>query len=317
MTSTAAPPIPTAEPRPIAPEPAGRARRPRRRSPGFGILALLPFVLFGLVFAVYPLAQVIRMAFSDVAIRGGVFQWDAAGLENFAAVVEDPVALRSIGNTVLFVVLTVVVSLFVGLALALLVDRAVAMLPLARNVLIWPAVIAPVVVSLMWLLLLSPTAGGLNKLLLNLGLPTQGWLGDGPTAMAAVVIVDVWHWTPVVFLFLYTALQGVDASTLEAARVDGAGEWRVIRHVVLPALRPAVVAVVVVRVIMGVKAFDEMYLLTAGGPNFATTLVTQHIKTLFFDHLAFGEAAAFSLLVVVLTAGVVGMILFLRAKANR
>lgn len=298
--------------------PGGSRRRTRRRRPRtFAILALAPFVAFGAVFAAYPLAQVVRMALSHVEIRRGVFTWTGAGISNFGAVLADPVALRSIGNTVFFVAMTVILSLIVGLGLALLVDRAVALLPLARNVMIWPAVIAPVVVSLMWLMLLSPTAGGLNKVLYTLGLPTQGWIGDGPTAMAAVIVVDVWHWTPVVFLFLYTALKGIDASTLEAARVDGAGEWRIIRHVVLPALRSAIGAVVIVRVIMGVKAFDEMYLLTAGGPNFATTLVTQHIKTLFFDHLEFGEAAAFSVIVVVCTALVLGVFMFIRSKVQR
>jgi len=99
--------------------------------------------------------------------------------------------------------------------------------------------------------------------------------------------------------------------------VDGANEWRIIQHVVLPALRPAIAAVVVVRVIMGVKAFDEMYLLTSGGPNFATTLVTQHIKTLFFDSLQFGEASAFSLVVVILTALVLGAVLFTRSKVEK
>lgn len=292
-------------------------RSRRRRQWGFAALALTPFVVFGLVFAAYPLAQVIRMAVSHVEIRGGVFEWTLAGVDNFAALLDDPLALRAIANTVVFVAAAVLGSLVVGLALALLVDRAVAILPLARNVLIWPAVIAPVVVSLMWLMLLSPTAGGLNKVLLTLGLPVQGWLADGPTAMAAVVAVDVWHWSPVVFLFLYTALKGIDASTIEAARVDGASEKRVLLHVILPALRPAVAAVVVVRVIMSVKAFDEMYLLTAGGPDFATTLVTQHIKTLFFDNLEFGEAAGFSLVVVVLTALVLGVFMFVRSKVQR
>ncbi|MBH0025130.1 carbohydrate ABC transporter permease [Salinibacterium sp. SWN248] len=300
----------TASPRPTA-------RKRSRPKHVFAIVALAPFIIFGAIFAAYPLGQVIRMALSDVQIRGGIFEWTWIGFANFGAVLTDANGLRSLGNTVIFVAATVVLSLIVGLALALLVDRAITLLPLARNVLIWPAVIAPVVVSLMWLLLLSPTAGGLNKALYSLGLPLQGWIGQESTAMAAVIVVDVWHWTPVVFLFLYTALKSIDGATLEAARVDGANEWRIIQHVVLPALRPAIAAVVVVRVIMGVKAFDEMYLLTSGGPNFATTLVTQHIKTLFFDSLQFGEASAFSLVVVILTALVLGAVLFTRSKVEK
>lgn len=293
--------------------------RPRRRPrvPGFTLLAMLPFVLFGLVFAAYPLSQVVRMSVSDVQIRSGRIEWRLTGADNLARTLSDGGSWQAIANTVVFIVATVVVSLLLGLALALLVDRAVTLLPLARNVLIWPAVVAPVVVSLMWLLVLSPTAGGLNKLLRTLSLPEQGWLGDGPSAMAAVILVDVWHWTPVVFLFLYTALKAIDGSTLEAARVDGAREGQLIRYVVLPALQPAIASVVAVRVIMGVKAFDEMYLLTRGGPDRATTLVSQHIKSLFFDKLQLGEAAAFSLTIVLATAVVLGLGLLGRAAVAR
>lgn len=300
----------------VRPSHQGSKRRKRSRNTPFAILALLPFVLFGLAFAAYPLFQVARMAVSDVQIRSGQFTWELTGLTNLQQVFSDAASWQSVGNTLIFIGATVALSLILGLVLALLVDRAVKLLPIARNVLIWPAVVAPVVVSLMWLLILSPTAGGLNKVLRTLSLPEQGWIADGPSAMAAVVLVDVWHWTPVVFLFLYTALKAIDVSVLEAARVDGAKELELIRFVVLPALKPAIAAVIVVRIIMGVKAFDEMYLLTRGGPDGATTLVSQHIKTLFFDNLELGEASAFSLAVVVATAVVLGVFLFFRSKAD-
>lgn len=297
----------------------GDHRSPRRgkssRTPRiFSIMALVPFVVFGLVFAVYPIAQVARMALSDVQISGGQFLWEWNAPTNLFTVFRDDASWQALGNTVVFIVATVVLSLALGLALALLVDRSVLLLPIARNMIIWPAVVAPVIVSLMWLLILSPTAGGLNKVLRTFALPEQGWLGDGPTAMAAIVVIDVWHWTPVVFLFLYTALKAIDASTLEAARVDGAKELAVVRHIVLPALLPAIGAVIIVRIIMGVKAFDEMYLVTRGGPDGATTLVSQHIKTLFFDNLQLGEAAAFSLVVVMATALVLAVFLFMRSR---
>jgi multiple sugar transport system permease protein len=275
----------------------------------------LPFVLFGLLFTAYPLAEVARMAGSDVRIHGGRFTWHWTGLDNLRGILADGAAWHALGNTVVFVVSSVGLSVLAGLALALLVDRSVSLLRIARHVLIWPAVIAPVVVSLMWLLILSPTAGGLNKLLRTLALPEQGWLGEGGTAMAAIVAVDVWHWTPVVFLMLYTALRAMDTSLLEAARIDGAKESQIIGRIVLPALRRAIGVVIVIRVIMGVKAFDEMYVLTHGGPDGATTLVSQHIKSLFFDNLELGAAAAFSLTVVVVTAIALGVFLFIRSKA--
>lgn len=310
----------TAAPETTAPQrpPRVSTRSGKRRTPRmFSVIALLPFVLFGLVFAAYPTAQVIRMAFSDVGFRSGELAWRFTGLENLERTVTDPSAWQALGNTGFFIVATVVLSLVAGLAMALLVDRAVILLPVARNVLIWPAVVAPVIVSLMWLLILSPTVGGLNKVLRTADLPEQGWLGDGTSAMAAVILVDVWHWTPVVFLFMYTAIKAIDHSLIEAARVDGATEQTIIWRIVLPLLRPAIAAVIVVRVIMGVKAFDEMYLLTRGGPDGATTLVSQHIKTLFFDNLQLGEAASFSFIVVVATAIVLAIYLSIRSKVQK
>lgn len=317
MTTTVTPPRPpvTGVTRDSAPR--RRPGKSRRLPRSFSIIALAPFVVFGLVFAAYPTMQLVRMAFSDVRVRAGSLEWQFTGLDNFNRVFAGGGSWQALGNTVLFIAATVILSLVAGLIMALLVDRAVLLLPIARNVLIWPAVIAPVIVSLMWLLMLSPTVGGLNKVLRTFELPEQGWLGQGPTAMAAVIIVDVWHWTPVVFLFMYTAIKGIDSSLIEAARVDGADEMAIIRRVTIPLLRPAIAAVIVVRIIMGVKAFDEMYLLTRGGPDGATTLVSQYIKTLFFDNLQLGDASSFSFVVVIATALVLGIYLFVRSKVKK
>lgn len=293
-----------------------RPRRPRRLS-GRNALWLVPFLAFAIVFGVVPFAQVIRMSFSEVKILQGQFAWSASGFTNYAVALADPRGWQAIGNTLLFVVATSVGTLVIGTVIALLVNRAVWTLPLARNIMVWPAIVAPVVVSLIWLLILSPTAGGINKVLGSLGLPAQQWLNDSAGAMTAIILVDVWHWSPVVFLFVYTALQAIDASTLEAARIDGASEGQIIRRVILPILVPTLGAVAVVRIIMGVKAFDEMYLLTAGGPNGATTLVSLHIKELFFDQLRFGQAAAYGMVVVILTAIILGVYLFAQSRKEK
>ncbi len=291
-------------------------RRRRKRSL-FAAIGLLPFLVFSLALAAYPLSQVVRMAFSEIDLGATGFSYSWSGLDNLVRVLSDASAWQAIGNTVFFVVMTVVGSLLMGLIAALLVNRAVILLPLARNVMIWPAVIAPVVVSLMWLLIFSPTVGGINKVALSLGLPAQEWLNSGPGAMFVVIIVDIWHWTPVVFLFLYTALQSINEEVLEAGRMDGANEVGLLRHIVLPLLVPAIAAVGVVRIVMGIKVFDEMYLLTSGGPNGATTLVSQRIQLWFFQDLRFGDASAFSLAVVLMTAIVLAAFLFARRQLGK
>lgn len=280
------------------------------------ILALAPFVLFLLVFAVYPLAGVVRLAFSSTRVVDSQFVFDWSGFENFAAVLNSPVALASAWTTVIFVITTVAGSVFLGVAIALIVDRAVFMKSIARNILVWPAVITPVVVSVLWLLMLDPTVGGLNKMLLSLGLPAQGWLNHREGALGAIILVDIWHWTPLVYLFMFTALKGIGNEIVEAARVDGAGEWRIVRSVILPILWPSIAVVCILRAIMGIKAFDEMYLLTRGGPDYATNPLSLHIRTMFFDELNYGYAAAASLLIVAFVAAGVGLSALTRVKST-
>src|SRR5690606_37355306 len=139
------------------------------------------------------------------------------------------------------------------------------------------------------------------------GLPEQNWLDHPVGAMGAVVFVDVWHWTPVVFLVAYTAVKGLDREVVEAARVDAASEARLIWHIVLPMIRPALLAVAAIRLVMCVKAFDEMYLLTKGGPDGATNMVSLYIRTVFFDGLELGYGAAFGLTIVLAVLAVAGL----------
>jgi len=283
----------------------------------FGFVSVLPFVVLLFGFAGYAWVQVMAMAFSHVHVQGGQFVWTSAGLDNFRAVAQDPIAVYSIVTTVLFVVATVAITVLLGLGLALLVQRSVLFKPLAQLLIVWPAIVAPVVVSLIWLLVLSPNIGALNKVLDTLSLPTQSWLGIPLGAMASIILVDVWHWTPVAFLLLYSALCSIDEDTIEAARCDGAKEWQIVAFVQVPTLLPAIATTVFIRAVMGIKAFDEMYLLTGGGPDNATTLVSLHIRDVFFDQLNMGYGAAFSVVVVLLVALTVIAVVATRASLGR
>ncbi|MDX0911538.1 ABC transporter permease subunit [Sinorhizobium medicae] len=284
----------------------------RQRSGVFSKITTVPFLLLVIGVGGYSWAQVIVMAFSCLRIEAGQFVWSPAGFDNFRDILANDVALYSVAVTTIFVIATVWLSVLLGLLLALLVQRSKRFNRLAQVVLLWPAMVAPVVVSLIWLLILSPNIGVLNKLLDTFMLPTQDWLGMEVGAIVAIVIVDVWHWTPVAFLMLYTALCAVDEEAVEAARCDGANEWQVIRYVKIPMLMPAILGTIFIRAVMGVKAFDEMYLLTAGGPNNATTLVSLHIRDVFFDQLNYGYGSAFSVLIVLLMSLIIALVLTVR-----
>ncbi len=283
------------------------ARAPRKRPiPWFKYLAVTPLALFFLGLVAYPVGQLVWLSFGDVRLVAGDLLWRFVGLDNFARMLDDPTFARSLQNSLIFISFTVVITVVLGVMLALFTDRLVRGQQWIQNVLIWPAIIAPVVISVIWLLVLSPQIGLLNKLLVGVGATPQTWLGEPVGAMASIIVVDVWHWTPIVFLFVYTALRGIDPAVLEAASVDGASYARTVRHIILPLLTPAILGVAGIRIVMGVKAFDEMYLLTFGGPGEATTVITIYLREVFFEAFRYGYGAALSVTVVLLVVALIG-----------
>lgn len=269
-----------------------------RRLGVFRMLSLLPFLVIVVLFGLYPFARVILMSFSRVDVMGGGMRTSWVGADNFVRALGSAAVRHSLVITFIFVVASTVLSVVLGTATAILTDRATRLQRLAQNILVWPAIIAPVVVSVLWVLILNPQIGVLNTLLGTLGLPEQGLLGSGTGAMAAVIGVDVWHWTPLVYLLVYSALKGIDPEILEAAALDGASAARAVRHVVLPMLAPALLAAVALRTVMGVKVFDEMYLLTRGGPGDSTTIISLLIRGIVFDDVDLGYGSAVSLVTV-------------------
>ena len=278
------------------------------------VFALLPFVVFLAVFAVYPLYEMFRLSFMRTEVFDGEFLSEFNGLDNFRKIQEDPQAINAIKVTLLFSVLCVIITLILGIAGAIMVQSSKIFKNWARNIFVWPAVVAPVVVSVMWLLILDPTVGLVNKILQSLGAQPQIWLDSKTGAFISVVVVDVWHWTPVVFLFIYAGLNGINQEILEAGRVDGASEGQLVRRIILPILLPTIAVIAVLRTIMSIKAFDEMYLLTKGGPDGATTLISLHIRKIFVEVLDFGYASALSLCIVAALALMVSTSYFVRKK---
>lgn len=285
--------------------------RPAVRIP-FRWLAVLPALFAVALFAVYPTGLLLAMAFFDVSAIGGVFRWDFVGLDNFGRAAGDEVFRAALWNTGAFVAVTTAAQVVLGTLLALLVGWSRGLSGVAKNVLLWPAVVAPVVVSVVWWLVLSGEFGALNRVLVAVGLPAQNWLASHSLALPALMLVDIWHWTPIVFIVVYAALRNVDEELLEAGRVDGASEPGLVRHIVLPLLRPAIAAAALLRVIMGLKVFDEMHLLTGGGPGLSTTVISIYIRDVFFGRFDMGYGAALGAAVVLCVGIAVALVVGLR-----
>lgn len=298
----------------VVPQSRGKFSTPFSGRRANSVVALLPFVVFLAVFAVYPLYELFRLSFMRTEVFDGQFLSAFNGLDNFRKIPADPLAINAIKVTLLFSLLAVIFTLVLGIAGAIMVQSSTIFKVFSRNVFVWPAVIAPVVVSVMWLLILDPTVGLVNKIFQSLGQEPQIWLNSKTGAFISVVVVDVWHWTPVVFLFIYAGLNGINQEIIEAARVDGATEGQIVRGIILPILLPTIAVIVLLRTIMSIKAFDEMYLLTKGGPDGATSLISLHIRKIFVEILDFGYASALSLSIVLVLAFIVGSSYFVRKK---
>jgi multiple sugar transport system permease protein len=222
------------------------------------------------VFALALMAYVFWLTLHDISLmKSGEapFVW----FQNYQRLFGDWRAISALGRTMLFTVTATLVEVALGLAVALFLDRTFVAKRLVRALLLVPIIMTPVVVGLTWRFLFNAQAGMINYWLSVLGMDQPiDWLGDPHMAIWAVMIADVWQWTPFVILLTVASLESLSTEPMDAARVDGAKEWQVIYHVLLPMLKRSLFVVALIRAIDCVKVFDLFYIMTKGGPALTT-----------------------------------------------
>jgi multiple sugar transport system permease protein len=226
-----------------------------------------------------------------------------AGLDNYAKMGGDPRFWNSLFLTTIYTGATVVLQVVIGLALALLVLQIPRGQALLRIAAILPIVLAPVVVGLFWrTLVLSPDVGLVDLVTRTLGLGSHNWLGDPQLALISVIAIHTWQWTPFAFLVLLATLATLPPDVFEAARLDRANAFQRFRHITLPLIRPAVVMVVILRVMTALSAFAAIFAATGGGPGSATEILNLYAyRTSFTEfNLGYGSALAVVLLSITL-----------------
>jgi multiple sugar transport system permease protein len=229
------------------------------------------------------------------------------GLHNFARVFDDPAFGASLKATAFYVVLAVGVELLLGLALALYIHRTIAN-PTVRTLvyllLVVPMVTPPVVAGVIARLMYTPNYGIINYMLRGLGLISKDilWLSGAWTAMFSVLSVDIWQWTPFVFLVCFAGLQAVPQDVVEASKVDGAGGWALFRLIELPYLKSLLLLLVIFRFTDTFRVFDHVLVLTAGGPGAATEFISVYLYRVAFKFFDLSYAAAIGFYVVIVTS---------------
>jgi len=278
-------------------------------------LTLAPSALLFLLLTALPVVGLLAMSLTYITWTEGRAQWSWAGLAHFRELATDTLFRVGVGNTLVFAVVAVSLEMVLGFALALLISQARRGQMAYRTVFLLPVLVPGIVIGAMWKLMYNFDFGIINQALEPLGLPAQDWLGSRATALPAVILVDIWHWTPFCFLLLLAGLQSLPTDVYEAARIDGANWWQALRHVTIPLMIPTILVTLMFRAIVAFKVFDEVYLLTGGGPGTATEVVSFSIYRRFFTQDRAGYGSAMS--VVVLFALALAVILAMGVSRRR
>ncbi len=261
---------------------------------------LSPALVLLLALGLLPVLNLVVLGFFDVRWADGRASWSFVGTRHYAALAGDALFGASIANTMLFALGAVAGQMLLGFALALLCSKVTRGRVFWRALFILPVLMPGIVIGAMWKLLLNPDFGAIGQLFELVGLQPVDWLGNARIALFSVVLVDVWHWTPFCFLLFLAGLESLPRDVYEAATVDGADAWQELWHITLPLMWPTIVVTFVFRLVLAFKVFDEVYLLTGGGPGTATEVVSFTIYQRFFTEDRAGYGAAMAVAVIFL-----------------
>jgi multiple sugar transport system permease protein len=282
----------TARPVPVSRAGAGRFTRQER----LAYLMLAPVLGTILVIVTYPFLLAVLQSLQDAA--GSEF----VGLRNYAAALENPLLYEALAATGIYAALVMPTEILLGLGFALLVHRIVRS-PRIRALLFVlatiPLVLPPIAVGVIARLIYAPGYGVLNHLLIVTGVIRDeiNWLGQPATAMPAVASVDIWQWTPFVYLVLFSGLLTVPREEIEAAQVDGASGWDQFWHIEFNYLRPLLLLILFFRLADVLRVFDHVFILTGGGPGNTTQLLSLYLYRIEFKYFDSGQAAALAVMV--------------------
>ena len=261
---------------------------------------MAPTMIWLLAFIVYPLIFAIVMALKQFKLKKDLTFWDLpwVGLRNFEKAFGDENFLKALWITILVMLVAVTIEFLLGLVIAMLLNRKITRGHSFYMTLLLTPMMMPVIAGgLLWRMLLDVRWGAVNAIIMFFGLPAIDFLGTTTWSLPAVMVVDIWQWTPFVVLILLSGLRAIPEELYEAGLVDGAGRWQAFRKITWPLLAWPVMIVLLIRSMDAFKIFDVVYGLTFGGPGSSTTTASFFIYRRGFTEFNLGYAAALSWLV--------------------
>ena len=276
-----------------------------------GILFVAPFVVAAATFIGYPVVQAVRMAFLHLnPLHPG--QASFAGLDNFRYIFDDPLFWDSFYQATIWTTSSILLQTVIGVGLALLLHVPLRGISIFRGLILVPYIVPTVVIALIWQWMFSPEIGIVNYSLRSVGLIHQNiyWLSTPTMAMASTVMLNVWKYTPFVVICVLARLQTIPLELYDAAKVDGASVWRRFVDVTLPQLKEVLVVVIVFRTIWTFNKFEEIYLLTKGGPGTSTFNLAIYSFEQSIANLKLGVGAATGVVMMIFL--LLGTILYIK-----
>jgi len=267
---------------------------------------LVPAVLFMLIMMVFPILYTILLSTNEwVGVSANPLRF--AGLHNYVNLLKDTRFLNAVWHTLYYTCLAVALELVIGFGMAMTFNRNFVGRGLARTIFLLPIMATPVAVSLTWVMLMDPTTGLINFVLGSLGLPQPLWASATATVIPSLVIVDIWKWTPLIMLIVLAGLSALPPEPFESAIIDGARPYQMLFHITIPLVKPAIMVALIFRTIDALKTFDIIFVITGGGPGFAseTLNIFTFNQAFSYFHLGYASATLILFFLIILAIGLV------------
>jgi multiple sugar transport system permease protein len=254
-----------------------------------GILFTLPVVIIFIFLRIIPALAVFYYSFTNYSIMNPPV-WN--GLGNYISLINDSAFFEALGNSMIFTAGTVIPSAFIGLFFANILNKKLILVGFYRAIYYVPQVVSWVAISMIWIYLLNPSYGVFNWIFSTFGLPKLQWLFEPNLAMFTVIMVSIWRNVGYTIVIYLAGLQGLDETLYEAAEMDGCSSWNKFRHITFPLLMPITTYVFVITSIFSLQAFDQIYVLTYGGPADSTVTAVYSVWRQAFQYAQMGYASA-------------------------
>lgn len=288
------------------------AKKPRLiTSPA--LMFLVPMLAYIFIWRIFPLVYTLFLSTQSWNLmyrRVPTF----IGLENYIELVSDNRFHHALYISFFFMFVATALEVLLGTLIAVVMDEALRGKNFFRGILLLPMFLNPVAVGTIWKILYEPSLGPLNYIIQSLGGEKMNWLGSSKTALAAILVSDIWQWTPFIFLLVLSALQGIPKTLVEAAQIDGAGKITILRKITIPMILGTIFVAALLRAMDAFRVFPKIYIMTGGGPGQSTESASILVMKTAFRYFEVGYGASMTIVMLILLMIVYGAYLNQRVR---